>query len=114
MSRCVALVRTDVSEELGVSVIRITRIAELVIRILVTLMMEALSSSVSSVLTRATRRNITEDAILHFTQLLLRSTLPYYSPPASSCMFCSVVNHSLHLPASPVMAVDVSVRLTHP
>jgi hypothetical protein len=70
MLRRVALVRTDVSEELSASIIRVTRIGELQrvsvasygyvssSPILVTLIMQALSSSETSVLTRATRRNI--------------------------------------------------------
>jgi hypothetical protein len=77
-----ALVRTDVSEERSAAIIRVTRISELgttlaitsnVVTsslILVTLMMEALCSSKTSVLTRAAQRNTPEDGILHIHNVI--------------------------------------------
>jgi hypothetical protein len=68
----VALVRTDVSEEQSAHFVFLHSVHRLLVTanvlsspILVTLMMVALSSFKTSVLTRATRRNIQEDDILH-------------------------------------------------
>jgi hypothetical protein len=74
----VALVRTNVSEELCASIhLHIVRQLLIVANvvpsspILVTVMMEALSSSDMSVLTRATWHNIPEDCVLLIVYLLL-------------------------------------------
>jgi hypothetical protein len=103
MLRRVALVRTDVSEELNASLIRVTIIDEIGMRnkdknykvvflrsvrrllvtasvvssspILATLMKEALSFPETSVHIGATQRNIPEDTILHSHR---REYLKYY------------------------------------
>jgi hypothetical protein len=67
--RRVAIVRTDISEEISTFIIRVTIrwVNVTSTLILVTMMMEALRSSETSVLTRSTRRNIPEETFFMVT-----------------------------------------------
>jgi hypothetical protein len=60
----VALVRTDVSEELGASFIRVTRIGEVGTTLAVTSNRRTLRRN-TNILVISSRRNIPEDTILH-------------------------------------------------
>jgi hypothetical protein len=86
MLRRVALVRTDVSKELSVSFIRVTRIGELGTTLAVTRnrMKEAQSSSEKSVLTRTTRCNITQGVILQMKQKFVKD------PKMMSAFLCRI------------------------
>jgi hypothetical protein len=97
MLRRVHPVRTDVPEEGSASIIRVTRIGELFLlsvrrllvtakvvassSILVTLMTENIHPSVTSILTRATRRNLSEDGIVRSHR---RENLKSYSAALST------------------------------
>jgi hypothetical protein len=83
MLRRVALVRTDVSELVTATVVPSSQI-------IVTLMKEVISSYKTTVLTRATRRNIPEDTILHSHR---RENLKHYR----GSMFGTMSQSSCHV-----------------
>jgi hypothetical protein len=150
--RRLALVRTDVSEELSASFIRVTRIGELgtmlavtsnwrtlrrntkwsplahlvflcsihrllvtastvpSLRILVILMKEVLSSSETSVLTRATRHNIPEDAILHWISSYIQPIM--CEPPALGMNYIHNLNWSQNVNLATSIEFENMVQLT--
>jgi hypothetical protein len=110
MLRRVTLVRADGSEELSASFIRMKRNGELGTTlavtsntvvpsssILVTLMMETLSSSETQVITRVTRRNIPQDAIPHVTIILFLRLSGLSHADRYSCPYCGEADQEIWL-----------------
>jgi hypothetical protein len=93
----VALVRTDVSEELGASFIRVTRIDELGTTQAAT---SNLRTQRMSVLTRAKRRNIPEDTSLHSHR---RENLKSYNVVPSSLILVTLIMEVLRLSETSVI-----------
>jgi hypothetical protein len=130
MLRRVALVRTDVSEELSASRrVRLLLVKASVVPsspILVTLMKEALSTSETSVLTRATQRNIPEktqrlhglhNASMAYTTPpwptqrlhgLHNASMPYKTPPWPTQRF-----HGLHNASMPYTTPPCPTQRLH-
>jgi hypothetical protein len=86
MLRRVALVRTDISEEISASYIRVITIGELGKTLAVTNNRRTLgiSSQRASVLIKATRRNIPEDAILYMRFHLINNSAAGPIPPSET------------------------------
>jgi hypothetical protein len=107
----VAIVRTDVSEERSASFIRVhlvflrsvhrLLVTATVVRtspIHVTVIKEALYPSETLVLTRTTRRNISEDAILQYIKMLLSLTKLYYN--SDSALLPFIIRAAISIPCS--------------
>jgi hypothetical protein len=112
--RRVALVKTDVSEEISAFFIRMTRIGLLATAsvvpsspILVTLMKKALGSSETSVLTRDRRRNIPEDTILQLS-LLFSKMVPHVFSYSQCSLSYNLPNYSIVVTTVRMKTINVT------